>query len=187
MKKNRWALRLAMLLLVSYCALVVGVTAAGTAGSEGDPLVTLSYLNETFLTQVLNMLDQRLDERESALSDKLSEQMAQDMQTLAEQYGTQSPEQGDGVAPTFVVVTLEKGQTLHGDVGCEAMLRVGAAKCVAPSQPGLIDETDGSILNDNEPLVKNHLYMMTITNRAIRAAADTTKLLVRGGYTVKAS
>lgn len=187
MKKNRWALRLALLLLLllSYCALVVGVTAAGTAGSESDPLVTLSYLNDTFLSRIMEMVDRRLAERESVLSDKLATQVAQDMQTLAEQYGTPSGAQSDGgVAPTFVVVTMEQGQTLYGDIGCEVMLRVGTAKCVSPSSPGLIDETDASVLEGGGQLVKNHLYMMTITDRGVRATAATTKLLVRGGYSV---
>ena len=45
MRKNHWITRLVILMLASYALLVVSVTAAGSAGSEGDPLVTLSYLN----------------------------------------------------------------------------------------------------------------------------------------------
>ena len=33
-------------------------------------------------------------------------------------------------------------------------------------------------------LVQNHLYMMTIEGRGVKATAATTKLLVRGGYTI---
>ena len=42
MKKNHWLARLAGLLLVSYTLLVVSVMASGAAGSQTDPLVTLS-------------------------------------------------------------------------------------------------------------------------------------------------
>ena len=33
-------------------------------------------------------------------------------------------------------------------------------------------------------LAANHLYMMTIEGRGVKAGSDTTKLLVRGSYTI---
>lgn len=60
------------------------------------------------------------------------------------------------------------------------MLRVGAAVCVASSSPGLIDETTAGTLNNGGALAQNHLYMMTIEGRGVKATAATTKLLVRG-------
>ena len=91
---------------------------------------------------------------------------------------------GGGTAASFAVVTLSSGQVLKGEIGCEVMLRVGTASCVAPSAPGLIDETGGSTLNNGAGLVKNHLYMMTIEDRGVKATAGTVKLLVRGGYQI---
>ena len=82
------------------------------------------------------------------------------------------------------MVTLTNGQTLIGDIGCEVMLRVGSAVCVTPSSPGLINETDGTVLNNGGALVTNHLYMMTIEGRGVKATAATTKVLVRGTYKV---
>ena len=81
-------------------------------------------------------------------------------------------------------MTLTSGQVLTGDIGCEVMRRVGTAVCVSPSSPGLIDETAATALNNGSALVQNHLYMMTIEGRGVRATAGTTKLLVRGSYTV---
>lgn len=52
MKKNRWYLRL-LALLVLCGALNVTITAAAEAGSSDDPLVTLSYLNETFMDSIM--------------------------------------------------------------------------------------------------------------------------------------
>lgn len=51
-KKNRWCLRALALMLASMAAMVT-FSAAAEAGSQGDPLVTLSYLNETFLPKIL--------------------------------------------------------------------------------------------------------------------------------------
>ena len=158
--KNRWALRLAALTLVS-CLAMSGVSLAVEPGSASDPLVTLSYLNDVFLTKV----DQKITARNSQLLQ-------------------QSGGAGGMSGVEFAVVTLSKGQVLTGDIGCEVMLRVGTASCVSPSNPGLIDETTAASLNNGGALAANHLYMMTIEGRGVKAGSDTTKLLVRGSYTI---
>lgn len=156
MRKRNRLLRLAA--AAALCAALMTTAFAAEAGSAQDPLVTLSYLNETFMNTIMARVDEKIAAR-----------------------GGQS---AGGKSAVFTVVTLAGGQTLTGDIGCEVMLRVGAAVCVTPSAPGLIDETAGTTLNNGGALVQNHLYMMTIENRAVRAAAATTKLLVRGAYTI---
>lgn len=169
--KKRWTrLCLTLLLLLS----VGTVAMAAEAGSSGDPLVTLSYLNDTFLGTVLSKVDAKIAERNTALS-------AQIDQKIAAAGGSGA---SGGAADTFTVVSIPQGKTLKGDIGCEVMLRVGSASCVSPSSPGLVDETDGSVLENGGALVKNHLYMMTIENRGVKASAATVKVLVRGGYTI---
>ena len=167
MKKNRWALRAVVLLLVSSL-LMVTVSVAAEAGSGNDPLVTLSYLKETFMEDVLKKVDDKIDVRNSQIARQLEGEITG----------------GSGVASTFTVVTLTQGQTLTGDIGCEVMLRVGSAVCVAPSAPGLIDESTAGTLNNGGALAQNHLYMMTIEGRGVKATAATTKLLVRGAYSI---
>ena len=162
--KNRWALRLAALMLIS-CLAMTGVSLAVEPGSTSDPLVTLSYLNETFLGQIMTQVDQKIAARNSQL--------------LQQSGGT-----GSVSSAEFTVVTLSKGQTLTGGIGCEVMLRIGSASCVSPSNPGLIDETTAAALNNGGALAVNHLYMMTIEGRGVKAGAATTKLLVRGTYTI---
>ena len=136
--KKSWILRLVCLLTVSLLAATC-VAAAGSVGSSDDPLVTYSYVNDTFKKEVLS-------------------------------------EANGG----FVLVTMSKGQTLKGQVGTEVMLRVGTAS----SAPGLIDTSSASTLDNGAALAKNHLYMMTIEERGVKATAGTVKLLVRGSYTV---
>ena len=160
MMKNKGFLRGGALALLCAMALMT-VSLAGGAGTDKDPLVTLSYLNETFKKEILQQVDQQIAERDRKLA-----------------------AQGAGAASTFAVVDLAKGQTLTGAVGTEVMLRVGSALCVSPSAPGLIDETDGKTLNGGGGLVQNHLYMMTIEGRGVQASSDTVKLLVRGSYTI---
>lgn len=163
MKKKNWFFHLAA--AAALCGVLMTTALAVEAGSPQDPLVTLSYLNETFMNTIMTRVDEKIAARTGQL-------------------GGQVPGIGSSAASVFTVVTLSDGQTLTGDIGCEVMLRVGAAVCVAPSAPGLVDETTAGILNNGGALAQNHLYMMTIENRAVRAAAATTKLLVRGSYTI---
>ena len=156
--KNKWYLRLAVMILASL-PLAAGALAADP-GSPDDPLVTLSYLNETFMDELMGRVEEKIAQRLGG--------------------GTGAT----AAADTFTVVTLSAGQTLTGDIGCEVILRIGSASCVSPSAPGLIDETGGVVLNSGEPLLVNHLYMMTIEGRGVKAGAKTVKLLVRGGYSV---
>lgn len=156
------------LLAAMLCAVVLmgaAYAAAAGGGSAQDPLVTLSYLDGVFAPRLESQLD------------------AMVAQAVYELELPRQEEQGQA-ASVFQVVTLSKGQQLVGDVGCEVMLRVGSAKCVTSESTGLIDTTDGSVLQNGKALVKNHLYMVTISTRTVEAAADTTKLLVRGPYTI---
>lgn len=148
--KNRWALRLAALTLIS-CLAMSGVSLAVEPGSASDPLVTLSYLNDVFLGQIMTKVDQKIAARNSQLLQ-------------------QSGGAGGMSGVEFAVVTLSKGQVLTGDIGCEVMLRVGTASCVSPSNPGLIDETTAASLNNGGALAANHLYMMTIEGRGVKAS-----------------
>lgn len=160
MKKDRWLLRSVLLLALS-ATLMTTVTLAAEAGSDRDPLVTLSYLNDTFFSQIMQRVDQKIADRNGQLN-----------------------QQGGSVSSSFAVVTLSQGQTLTGDIGCEILLRVGSAVCVSPSDPGLIDETTAASLSNGGALAQNHLYMMTIEGRGIQASSATVKVLVRGAYTI---
>lgn len=158
-------IKLVAVIVCVFC-LLTAVYAASSGGSQQDPLVTLSYLEQIFAPTIEGTLDDMVSSAVARLN-------------LPEQEGESRP------GSVFHVVTLSKGQKLVGNVGCEAMLRVGSARCVTSETTGLIDITDGSVLQNGENLAKNHLYMVTIEVRTIEATADTVKLLVRGPYTVQ--
>lgn len=167
--------------------LLAGVSVYATAGSESDPLVSLSYLNETFLGTVSDKVQSMIQSRDASLKAELSAEISRAEKELAAQYGSTggSNVPGSYTAPTFVVVTLEKGQSIIGEVGCELMLRVGSATCVADSTPGLIDTTDATTLGSGKSLTTNHLYMATIDGRGATATTSGAKILVRGDYTIR--
>ncbi len=95
MKKTPHALtRLFTLLLASLTILSISVAAAGTAGSSSDPLVTLSYLNEKFLPELMTRVDEKLAARTDTASKELRAQVEADIKQLEEKYGSQTSGEG---------------------------------------------------------------------------------------------
>lgn len=162
-------------------ALAVTCVAGGTvlaAGDQSDPLVTLSYLEDTVLPAILKQAEKTADSKKAELTSQFDQKLA------AYEKQLNQGSTGGGDSATYSVVTLSKNQQLKLEVGCEVMLRVGTATVVSNTEPGLIDVTTGGTLGSGKGLEKNHLYMATISDRAVKAGADTVKLLVRGGYTL---
>ena len=157
---NRKKIRTTLCALLALAGLTaIASTASGGAGSQADPLVTLSYLTETFTGQVMERVDERIVQRNAALSAELG--------------------------GAYAAVTLSAGQTLSGEAGCELLLRSGSAVCVADSAgvPGLVDATSGGSVNGGGTLQANHLYLMPAP-AGVRASSEAT-VLVRGGYSVR--
>jgi len=170
---------------ITVAAVVCMGTVYAAVGTQEDPLVTLSYLNDKFAPDVLSQVDARVAEQQGELKAQLDQQIQDFTKDIQSQLG-QTAEGGTqaGGGSVYSVVSLSAGQTLIGETGCEVMLRAGSAVCVSSVDPGLIDMTDGTTLNGGKGLVKNHLYMMTADERGVKADDDVT-LLVRGGYTIQ--
>ena len=95
-------------------ALAVGIVclvgaAAAAGGSSQDPLVTLSYLQQVVLPDVLEQTDQKVEDKaaelETALDGAIDDYSAQMEQALAGSGGTGSA--------NYAVVTLSAGQVLE--------------------------------------------------------------------------
>ena len=181
---RKWRTALAVTVITVGAVASMGAAYAAV-GTQSDPLITLSYLNDKFTPSVLEQVDDAVAKQNTTLQTQLEQKIqafTQDIQARLDAAGGSSALPGS--SGVYSVVSLSSGQTLLGDIGCEVMLRVGAAVCVTDSEPGLIDMTDGAVLASGKSLVKNHLYMMTIENRGVRATTDI-KLLVRGSYTIQ--
>ena len=178
MKKisKQWTIRLGALSLTALCLGTGSALAAG--GDKSDPLVTLSYLNDTAIPQVVKQVEASTATRQKELEESFSHQINQYILQIG-QGG-----QGGGSSAGYTLVTMTSGQVMHLDVGCEVLLRVGTASVQSSENPALIDLTTGESVSNGTSLTKNHLYMSTIEGRTLTATAGTVKVLVRGGYTV---
>lgn len=180
MKKRK--LRTALCVMLVGTVLAAFVAIAAEAGSQGDPLVTLSYLNDTFLGQLLGKVDSKIGEQNQTIRQELEQRIDQaELEILGQVTGTGTV---SGTTASYHEVTLSDGQTLYGSAGCEVMLRSGSASCVSEgkSTPGLVDISGGGTINHGSALKENHLYTMT-ADRGVKASGAVT-LLVRGSYTI---
>ena len=180
MKKRK--LRTALCVMLVGTVLAAFVAIAAEAGSQGDPMVTLSYLNDTFLGQLLGKVDSKIGEQNQTIRQELEQRIDQaEQEILGQVTGTGTV---SGTTASYHEVTVSDGQTLYGSAGCEVMLRSGSASCVSEgkSTPGLVDISGGGTINHGSALKENHLYTMT-ADRGVKASGAVT-LLVRGSYTI---
>lgn len=155
MKRSKWTTRLscgALTLVVTLGAAM----AAGSQGSQTDPLVTLSYLNEKVLPDLRKETDEKIGKKASELEQKL---------------------QKEGQAG-FVTVAAAKGKTVTLKAGTQLLLRSGTASC----PEGLIDLTAGETQGGD--LLANHLYLATKDGQQVKAS-EKASFMVLGGYTIK--
>ena len=208
MKSRKWTFSLAALLLVvlmTTCYLAI----AAEYGSQDDPLVTLSYINDVLAPEAEAKIDEiferRAGEFDSLIDQKLAEIGTEIDSQLAsagasgvpsdalveavtdavlDQIGdTGAASTGGAAANSSTVIRMTSGQTLTGEVGCEILLRFGSAQCAASGSPGLINLSSGTDLANGGNLSANNLYIVTIQGHGIRATSDAT-LLVNGTYTI---
>lgn len=156
MKRKKWHSRFACGCLVA-AVIAGGAIAAGNQGSQTNPLVTLDYLNEVALPEILEQVDKQVKER----FDKLKK------------------EQKTG-GTAFLTVELEAGETLTPEAGSQFLLRSGTLK----STDALVDLTTGETWANDGSLVENHLYIATGDKQTVTAGEDCL-LLIQGSYKIK--
>jgi len=213
MNKKKWTITLSAILLVLLS--VAGYFAiAAEYGTQEDPLVTLSYVNNVLSPQVMQKLQQELDAKAGevsaeidtkvkAASDEIDKKIAEYQPAAAS--GTLSEEMINSIAdaviakmqaekddeetakaPVWELVTLKKGQQINFRLGCEFVLRIGEATCVSSGTTGPISLSDATVIGPGKNYVTNHLYLVTIdTGRGLKAVSDTVKVLVCGDYTIQ--
>lgn len=159
MRKKKIVTVLAAVLILAV-GVGVGAYAASNFGTQADPLVAKSYLDQTVTPRLQAEFQAKLDEQ---------------VQLMEQQIASSA----NGL--NFTAVTLTSGQTLKGSVGCEIILRSGTA--VSSGSAGLSDVTDGKNLAAGTALTANHLCMVGTQGDGVKASSAVT-LLVRGGYSI---
>lgn len=189
MKKRKFTTAMLSFLIIALTA--TGILAAAAYGTEEDPLVAASYIEDVVVPELSDEIDDAVADKEEELleeiEDRLSELSAGGTYSdaLVNEVAERAAEIAQsGAVSAWNVIKVPSGKTLTGEVGCQIMLRLGAASCVSGGSTGLINMSDGTVLSNGSALKTNNLYMVTIEGRGFKASGDAT-VLVRGGYTVK--
>lgn len=173
---KRWAIRIGALALSAVLLGMVAALAAG--GDQTDPLITLSYLNQTAIPQIVNQVEERVLLRQRELERQFADQVEQ---YLLQTGQPNTPASGGA---SFTLVTVPAGQTLALGVGCEVLPRIGSVQVRSNSAPALVDMSSGGVADSGATLTRNHLYMATIADRTLTASGGEAKLLLRGSWSI---
>lgn len=176
---------------------------AAEYGSQSDPLVTLSYIEEVLLPQAKEDVDEQiadaLEDYEDDLSDqtkdiekyidkKLRSFAAGDVDdALVEEIASAIMEQMGDTAPVnapWAVVEVPAGYTLVCEVGVQVILRAGQAGCMTADGSGIIDLSNGETLGNGGEMAANHLYAIDGQGKNIVTSQGCT-VLISGGYTIQ--
>ena len=146
-------------LTLAICICFAGIALAADGGSQENPLVTLSYLQEVFKPDIVKIIEEK----------------------IAASGGSQNNPTGTGYVG-FQAIELKAGLTLLGHEGTEVILRAGKAVAVAQGANGLTDITAGIDLPGGDSIVANHAYI--IPRRDGRGLKMTTDgfVMVKGPY-----
>lgn len=159
-----------ILLLFAVVVTLAVTVLASSYDSSKDPLISLSYLTDTFRPS----LEREFTDKIEALEKKI-DSMASSV-----------PASGSSQETTgYEVVFLHAGDCLYAASACDIMLRSGSAVCIAPdATQGIADYTDAAELLNGENLIINHMCLIPRADgRGIRAVTDIY-ILVQGAYTI---
>lgn len=197
MKKS--IIAIVTVLVLSLCC-YLSAFAAGGYDSTVDPVVTLSYINDILLPQVMAQITEIRSlvgtgggtgvptAEFNALKTKVTE-----LETaVAKLNGTASTAPGTVVADVFTAISMSRGQTLYAPASAvELILRSGSAKVVSPFtteglKQGLSDLTSAGDVQNGEALIANHLMLIPRggDGRGIVITSDIAYIVVRGEYQI---
>lgn len=154
-------------------------------GSQSDPIVTLSFV------------EQRLEQLKYYVNDKVQSTFEYSIKNKGEidalkeensQLQAQIAELENNIGSgnsNLEVIQLEKGQMLICDGGTEVILRAGKAKAIAAELGGLSDVTAGVDIQMGEEITTNHLLVIPRSDGRGVYASEHCYLMVRGKYEIK--
>ncbi len=178
--RRKWframALALAFLLGGFVLGQAVGAGSPAAPGSESDPLVTASWVEEKLDALFQAIQDERY-ERE-----KLEDRMSQ-----VEENGADSPAPGENgtPAPTFKVVEVPAGRMVLTGQGTEVVVRTGRVEAIAGPAGGLSDVTDGRNLDTGDTVERDHLIMSPRGDGRGLKVNSNAYIIIRGDYSLE--
>lgn len=138
-----------LLLAVAVLAGGLGAYAAGTAGTQGDPLISMSYLDDVLAPSIRSAYTSRIESEARELEESVQNSLAD-------------------AAGAFEAVSLAEGEGMPCPAGTQLLFRSGTAAATT----ALTDLTTGETLAAGSALAANHLYLATDDCELIASTAS---------------
>lgn len=148
---------------------LMGISFATTGGSA-DPLVTLSYLQQTILPA--------LTAEGKSYGISYSAEMEANLDSAIAEFREELANTSTQSTSPFQVVQLNAGEGLTLSQGAQLVLRSGTLSFTGSLQ----DLTEGTTIDSTSFLTQNHLYLATDGEIPIAAAEASVTLMISGSY-----
>lgn len=143
-------------IIIAAMLVIGGTVYAASAGSESDPLVSKSYVDDK-INQVLSMINTG---SATAVVDNTS-------------------------STSYVPVYASVGQTVIGGEGTEIILRAGKGNVVISGADGITDATTGANLTNGKAASLNHLMIVPRADGRGIKVTEAAWFLIKGDYSIK--
>jgi len=177
--------------LIIISIVVISAADGGAPGSELDPLVTQSFVEQKidqikyYTDSVLSSINgdnKKVKEEIVALNVQLQQQKDELLKLRTDMI--KIGQSSSGVAK-FVVVELSKGQIIISGDGSEIIPRSGKMTAIYGKNGGLSDITSAKDLKAGESIVLNHMLISSRDDGRGLKASTTVFLLIKGSYIIK--
>ena len=159
--KNLWVKIGIIAAVLCFCVTCMVVFA--DPGTESDPLVSKSYVEQV----VVPKLQQYVDGKIAALG------------------GNTGGDEEVPASESFEVVNVKAGYSVICSAGTELILRAGDATIIATTKGGLADTTAGCDQPDGEIMPSNHLLIVPVADgRGFQANTDVI-VMIKGMYVIE--
>ncbi len=206
---RRWNKKTVISVLIITSSLVaVHIIQAATAepGTDADPLVTKSYVDQKFESfsgikeldskiAALTTKNEELATKDAEQTKKIEEltKALNDLYEKNDEYKIKTEEletrlQSIETYGKFVALELTADQKLMTGESAEIILRGGKAKAIGGEGGGLSDITSGTgaDVNTNQDVPLNHLLLVSRDDgRGIKIVSKKAWVLVKGPYTIE--
>ncbi len=188
-RKSRIALMICTIL--SCIVLVVSsASGAGQPGSDADPLVTKSYVDQKF-AQLSTQIGTGSGSGSGSVDNTTIAQLQTDVGDLTKfiiDALTEIETLKAKVASLeggYLVVEAKAGQKIILSGGSEALLRSGTAVAIKGANGVVVDASAGKDLNDGVNVPVQHLLISSRTDGRGLLIKSNSYLLIRGAYVIK--
>lgn len=171
------------LIVLIFFATIVNA-ALSDPGTSGDPLVTLSYVNQKivetkeYIGEVVNVLFTSINKNSTKIDSILQENSELRIQLEGLEGKT------GGVGANLEVIHLTKGKILTCSAGTEIILRGGKAKAVGSDLGGLSDVTGAFDIKSGEEIPLNHLLIIPRSDGRGVVIMEDAYIMIRGEYQI---